>query len=323
MATDKLIRLTPQNGKVPRVSLVRDGTIRVYFTPTQDFIFDEPPGYTAPAENDYPQAGTLMRRPQTLRLTTCEGNGGDLATGNETTRTFFSVSVEGQPNVDVLFCSCQDGTETVQVTGLEGGPYTVAISNLTTAYLNALVFPIFGSNIFSSSSDSAVPGCTCPNSSSTPGHAGNFRAAVETIVLPDRVGTLQADSLSDTDYLAAVSVAVADVPTGNATTGTWPFIGGEVMTVFLFGNDTCKDKYTAATVAASDAGVRIIAAYSRFKKFKVMLCVDTQGSVGSAFKTQLADIATELADYGFEYHEVNSLNAEAELASLVSGFFTE
>lgn len=312
---NKLLRLSPQAGKVPTVNAVRDGRQPVYFTFDQGADFSEPPVYHPPTE--WPVLHTLLRRPQCLRLLTHPDQTiTDPTNGTERIRTFpinplYSAVLQTQV---VSFCSCQ---ASVNFNGHETSP-----DGLTPEFITQVVLGANASNFpgaYSSFSDNVTGTCVCDPGTPQPiGKARDYRDAAANLSLPSLVGRMIDSTLPD-NFLSPASVAAEHVP---ASVTDYPFIGGEVLNVWVFGLNNGEDQYDPMTVTASAVGDRLVKAFRLFKKFQLWLCVDSTVEVSNSMSQKLEDIADALADYGVRYLNLAG-DAAANLSGLTNGFFGE
>jgi hypothetical protein len=303
MAKDRrLLKLTPLKGRVPTVADVGSGAARVYWHESQTPETAEPPGYNAPA--GWPVALTLFRRPRCFRLLTRPGTGGPEDECRSVTRTVSPPSEEF-PVYIATFCTCDtSGAIVATANGVDLTAQTFTAANVSAA--------------------SGIPGYTeddedlgeCEGATGT-GRAADWRAAANALTLPNRVGRNVSESLP-ANYLSPASVAAADVPVDPADR---LFIGGECLTVLVFTNDKGKDAYSAGTVAASDVGTRIAAAYPGFLGYRTVLLADTGStSLDATLADQLEGVAAALADYGVLFLDTAG-DPAAVLAELVDNFF--
>ncbi len=279
---------------MPKYADVGSGDIRVYFTGSQGADFSEPPGYTAPTDWPEFQYG-VFRRPKTFRLITDVYESSGDVTGTDTTLHFISRIPETQSNVDVgPFCSCTDLVFIPEL-GLSVVPEAITLEFMNTNYE-----PITGDpETFSSVSPSSGGDCTCSAGGGGGGDVNqSYRTEASTYDLPAHSTRFITSEMPTTNYLSAVSVASGDVPGG---VNDYSFIGGKVLTVYLFGSNDANAEYTAATIAASDLGQRIIAAYPKFRQYRTVLAVNDAGDVSAGLKTKLQGIAAAFADVGFVY----------------------
>lgn len=308
----KLLRFSNDVAAVPTIAKVRDGTIRTYFSGSQGVSYNEPPDYTAPT--DWPRAAyTVFRRPICFRLITDQYNpGGGGTTGSSVTKTFNSKNLEAQGNVDVEYCSCDTD---VTFAG-PSGPVTTAISNVTLSYMNDLFAASVGDpSIFTSVTVETGGGCSCSGGGGGSDVNLSYRQLADVVDMPANSTRFVTDTMPTTQYLSGVSVHADDVPSG---ADDYAFVGGKVLNVWLFGSNDAESEYNAATIAASDLGVRLIGAYPKFRQYKTILAVNSLGNASSTLKTKLSAIAGVFGSYGFEYAVWDSTD---DMTDAISAFF--
>jgi hypothetical protein len=281
----------------------------VYFTGSQGADYTEPPSYVAPT--DYAAQNFCLRRPVTLRLITDTYSSGGPTSGTDTILHFISRIPDTQPNVDIgPFCSCTDEVEIPEL-GISVPP-----EDITVEFMNEHYEPLTGDpNTFESVVPETGADCSCDGGGGGGDVNQSYRTAASTATLPDVATRLIVSDMNPASWLSAASVADANVP-GSAT--DFQFIGGKVLTIFLFGSDNAAGTYNAATIAASALGLRIAAASPIYRLHQIILAVNDSGGVSSGLKTKLQGIAAAFPDSNVSYVVYTSAD---QMAAAIDTFF--
>lgn len=293
----RLLRYTDKKIFTPRVSKVRDGTLRVYWAPTQPASSGEPPIYVPP--DGWPIKGDLVRAVRVLRMhvVTSTGPSSDTVCNTKTSVLRYPWG----EIFDVTYCSC-DEIVSFNFNGEKQVPPSEVEAVLRDGAPNG-------------SSVSTSTGGTCSGNGDTNGAENAAKAdqwiAAAQALQNERV-KVHAAILPDYLWLSAASVSEDDVPENDTDI---PFLAMRVLNVIVAigDGDEIAGQYDSSDILSSDIGDRITRAYRVFPEYKTILIADNAGDVES----EMRDIAEDLVSYGFSFKATSDVS---ELSTLVGDF---